>query len=99
VVGATPAAGVPMGGPAWSHAPACRAYHELVVAQLTGGRATFGPELAGHRHAPLAAGAVPAAGPAADAMGNRRHDPGLAARVVAGLPGPGTPRAAPTVGG
>ena len=66
--------------------PACRTYHELAVAQLTGGRAAVRTELAAHLRTPLTAmtaATVLAAGAAAGALGRRRHDPGLAARMMA----------------
>jgi hypothetical protein len=66
--------------------PACRVYHQLVVAQLTGGRVAVRTELSAHLGNPLTAvtaGSVLAGGAAASALGRRRHDPGLAARMMA----------------
>ncbi|HEX7442669.1 MAG TPA: glycosyltransferase family 2 protein [Acidimicrobiales bacterium] len=68
--------------------PACRVYHELVIAQLSGGRTAIRRELTAHARTPmaaLAAAAVLAGGAAASAAGNRRSDPGLAARMMARL--------------
>jgi glycosyltransferase involved in cell wall biosynthesis len=76
--------------------PACRAYHELVVAQLSGGRAAIQSEFTAHLRTPLTAieaGAVLGAGAAAGVLGSRRSDPGLVARMMARLP---HPRSAPS---
>ncbi len=81
--------------------PACRAYHELVVAQLIGGRVGVRSEFTAHLRTPVAAfeaGAVLSAGAAASLLANRRGDPGLVARMMARLiharstPGPSTGR-------
>lgn len=72
--------------------PACRRYHELVVAQLTGGRTGVGEQLATDLGTPMAAAAaaaILAAGAAAGVIGTRRRDPGLPARVTAALIGAG----------
>lgn len=80
---------------------ACRRYHELVVAQLTGGRREAGARLAAEYQTPVAAalaGSVLAAGALASAVGRRRRDPGLAARVVADLLATRRPHARLTTG-
>jgi hypothetical protein len=73
-----------------SMTPACRLYHELVVAQLEGGRRQVLTRAAGSTRNPVAAlqaSAVLAAGAAASAIGIRRGDPGLPARMMANLLG------------
>ena len=67
---------------------ACRMYHELVVAQLEGGHRRVLTRLAGSARNPVAglqAGALLAAGATASAVGIRRGDPGLPARMMANL--------------
>jgi glycosyltransferase involved in cell wall biosynthesis len=78
------------------HAPSmsapCRLYHELVAAQLTGGRKGAAERLGADWRTPLAAAfaaAILGASAAASAIGTRRHDPGLPARTVARLLGAG----------
>jgi Glycosyl transferase family 2 len=67
--------------------PSCRLYHELAVAHLSGGRAAVQKHLgAAALRSPVtavAAGAALAGGATASAVGTRRQDPGLAARVMA----------------
>jgi hypothetical protein len=66
----------------------CRRYHQLVVAQLSEGRSGVVGQLAGGYRHPLAearAGTVLTAGALSSALGTRRGDPGLAARVTASL--------------
>jgi glycosyltransferase involved in cell wall biosynthesis len=70
--------------------PSCRLYHELVVAQLGGGRRKALEQLAADYRAPAAAaiaGSLLAANAAASSIGMRRADPGLSARVMANLVG------------
>ena len=77
---------------AGSMSPSCRLYHELVAAQLTGGRKGAVAQLGGEWRTPAAASlatAVLGASAAASAIGTRRHDPGLPARTVAWLLGAG----------
>ncbi len=78
--------------------PACRAYHEAVIAGQSGGRAAMARSLATvGRHAPadaLAAGTVLAAAYTASTVGTRRRDPGLPSRTVYRLLT--TPRRRPT---
>lgn len=66
--------------------PACRLYHETVIAQFEGGRAAMGETL---RHGPPAAAVVAAAvlatSRATSRIGMRRGDPGLQARVMGRL--------------
>jgi glycosyltransferase involved in cell wall biosynthesis len=66
--------------------PACRTYHEAVIASHDGGRSAISRVLASAgRHAPVAAalaGTVLGAGYAASAIGTRRGDPGLPSRVM-----------------
>ena len=75
-----------------SMSPACRLYHELVAAQLTGGRKGVAEQLGAEWRTPLGAGlaaTVLAVSGAASSIGTRRHDPGLPARTVARLLGAG----------
>ncbi len=70
----------------------CQIYHELVVAQLAGGRPAVAERLAGARRTPFAAAvaaAVLSTGAIASAVGIRRRDPGLPARVTGALLGAG----------
>ena len=72
---------------------ACRQYHELVVAQLHGGRDGVEERLAAAYRTPVAAtlaGSVLTVGAAAGLLGARRRDPGLAARLTAALLGAGS---------
>ncbi len=67
---------------------ACRCYHQLAVAQLEDGRSGVLDGLAGDFRTPMAAavaGTLLAAGAAASAVGMRRRDPGLTARMMATL--------------
>jgi hypothetical protein len=67
---------------------ACRCYHQLAVAQLEDGRSGVLDGLAGDYRTPIAAavaGTLLAAGAAASAVGVRRRDPGLTARMMATL--------------
>ena len=69
---------------------ACRQYHELVVAQLNGGRAGLQERLAATYRTPVAAtlaGSVFAVGAVAGLAGARRRDPGLGARLIGSLLG------------
>ncbi len=71
---------------------ACREYHELVVAQLDGGRPGLRARLAASSRTPVAAtlaGSVLAVGAAAGLVGARRRDPGLGARLTAAMLGAG----------
>jgi hypothetical protein len=75
-----------------SMTPACRLYHELVVAQLGGGRTAVRGRLAGAYRTPVAAAiaaSVLGVGAAASSIATRRSDPGLPARVTARLLGAG----------
>lgn len=70
--------------------PACRRYHELVVAQLDAGRAGLRKQLTAAYRTPAAAtlaGSVLAVGAAGGFVGSRRRDPGLGARLTAVLLG------------
>jgi hypothetical protein len=65
--------------------PACRLYHQLVVAQLAGGRRGVADRLAASMSTPAAAAqaaSVLAAGSVASAVGRRRQDPGFPARMM-----------------
>jgi hypothetical protein len=69
-----------------SMSPSCRLYHEFVVAQLAGGRAALVERARAAYRTPVAASvaaSVLGAGAAAGAIGMRRGDPGLPARVLA----------------
>ena len=73
----------------------CRIYHQLVVAQLAGGRPAVAERLAGARRTPFAAAvaaAVLGTGAMASAIATRRRDPGLPARVTGALLGAGRVR-------
>ncbi len=73
-----------------SMSTSCRLYHELVVAQLDGGRKAVAERLAGGYRTPVAASLaafVLGLGAAASAVAVRRRDPGLPARLTAGLLG------------
>ncbi len=75
---------------ALSMSPSCRLYHECVVAQIEGGRSALIERLGSAYRTPAvasAAAAVLSAGAAAGAIGTRRRDPGLPARVLAGMLG------------
>ncbi len=68
-----------------SMTPSCRIYHELVVAQLGQGRSGVLSALTGRTGTPVAAAlaaSVLAAGSVASAIGVRRGDPGLPARMM-----------------
>jgi hypothetical protein len=75
-----------------SMSASCRLYHELVVAQLGGGRRAVAERLASAHRRPVAAAlaaSVLGVGAAASAVAGRRRDPGLPARLTAGLLGAG----------
>jgi GT2 family glycosyltransferase len=66
--------------------PACRAYHELVLAQFSGGGVGVRREMTAHLKTPLttfAAGAVLVGGAVTTAVGIHRRDPGLTGRTMA----------------
>jgi hypothetical protein len=68
-----------------SMTPACRLYHQLVVARLAGGRRGVADQLAAGVSTPTStalAASVLAAGSLASAVGTRRQDPGLPARMM-----------------
>jgi len=70
-------------GPSMS--PACRIYHRLVVAQLGRGRTGVREQLAADSRQAVPAAlalSVLAAGSVAGAVGARRRDPGLPARMM-----------------
>ncbi len=76
---------------AGSMSSSCRIYHELVVAELGGGRGAVAGKLAADYRMPAATAlalSVLAAGSAASALGTRRRDPGLPARMMRRLPVP-----------
>jgi glycosyltransferase involved in cell wall biosynthesis len=75
-----------------SMSASCRLYHDLVVAQLDGGREAVARRLAGAGGMPIAAAAaasVLGVGGAASTLARRRRDPGLPARLTAALLGAG----------
>jgi glycosyltransferase involved in cell wall biosynthesis len=68
-----------------SMSPACITYHQLVLAKLAGGRRGVMEQLAADRSNPapaVLAASVLAAGSAASAVGMKRSDPGLPARMM-----------------
>ncbi len=70
---------------AGSMSPSCRAYHELVVAELGRGRGAVAGRLVADYRTPVRAAvavSVLAAGSVASAIGVRRRDPGLPARMM-----------------
>jgi Glycosyl transferase family 2 len=76
-----------------SMSPSCRIYHELVVAELGQGRQAVAGHLVAEGRRPVAAAAATAvltAGALASAVGTRRRDPGLPARMMRRLVGPTT---------
>jgi glycosyltransferase involved in cell wall biosynthesis len=73
-----------------SMSPACRRYHELAVAQMTGGRPGLWEHLVAEYRTPVAATlavTVLAVGAVSGGLGARRRDPGLSARLIAALLG------------
>jgi glycosyltransferase involved in cell wall biosynthesis len=73
-----------------SMSPSCRQYHELAVAQMSAGRSGLWERLAAEYRTPVAAtlaGTVLAVGAVSGALGARRRDPGLSARLTAALLG------------
>jgi Glycosyl transferase family 2 len=68
-----------------SMTPACRIYHQLVLARLAGGRRGIADQLAACVSKPVStalAASVLAAGLLASDVGTRRQDPGLPARMM-----------------